>query len=197
MKSLIGIGLALAALGIASPAVCQIRTPYNSYPATPGERAETAELNRQAGGDNWSANDYADQAQYPDDYARRLQQYHRQMRDYRRAERRYQEEMRFRHQARRERPYPRSAAAAQFVREHDVDAGIVGQQIQVLSGDYAGKVVGVDRDATRDIQGLYVRLESGKVVWIDVADVRYDSPYGVIYTNLDWPGLTHRVDERS
>ena len=153
MKSLIGIGLALAALGIASPAVCQIRTPYNSYPATPGERAETAELNRQAGGDNWSGNDYAARAPYPDDYARRLQQYHRQMRDYCRAERRYQEEMRFRHRARRERPYPRSAAAAQFVREHDVDAGIVGQQIQVLSGDYAGNVVGVDRDATRDIQG--------------------------------------------
>ena len=46
-------------------------------------------------------------------------------------------------------------------------------------------------------RGLYVRLESGKVVWIDVADVRYDSPYGVIYTDLDWPALTHRVDERS
>jgi hypothetical protein len=193
MKSLICIGLALAALGTA-PAFSQIRTPYNSYPATPAERAETAALNRQAGQDSWAANDYA--AQYPDDYARRLQQYHRQMREYRQAERRYHDELRFRHEARRERLY-RSAAAHEFIREHEVDAGIVGQQIQVLSGDYAGKVVGVDRDAIHEIQGLYVRLDGGKVVWIDVGDVRYDSPYGVIYTDLNWAALSHRADERS
>ena len=196
MKSLICIGLTLAALGIASPAVSQIRTPYNSYPATPAERAETAALNRQAGEDSWGSDGYAGQSRYPDDYARRQQQYHRQVREYWRAERRYQDELRLRHEARRERRHP-SAAARLFMREHEVDAGIVGQQIQVLSGDYAGKVVGVDRDATHDIQGLYVRLEDDKVVWIDVGDVRYDSPYGVIYTDLNRAALSHRADERS
>ena len=126
MKTLICIGLTLVALGIASPAVSQIRTPYNSYPATPTERAETAALNRQAEQDSWGSDGYAGQSQYPDDYARRLQQYHRQMREYRRAERRYQGELRLRHEVRRERRQP-SAAAHEFIREHEVDAGIVGQ----------------------------------------------------------------------
>src|SRR3954468_7019754 len=65
MKILSGAALALI---LALPAFGQIRTPYNSYPPTPAERAETAELNRQAnGGRDWDADSYASQDRYRED----------------------------------------------------------------------------------------------------------------------------------
>jgi hypothetical protein len=197
-KALAVTALSLAAFVITPSAFSQISTPENSYPPTPAERAATADLNRQAHQGNWKSD--RDRA-YPGDwdrYDRDMHAYHEQVRAYHRAEHRYWREMRSMRESdqewRRRRPYPVSYQAA---REHDIDAGIVGQQIQILTGDYVGKVVGVDRDTARDIRGVYVQLERGKVVWIDVGDVRYDSPYGVIYTDLDRAALYHMPDERA
>ena len=66
-----------------------------------------------------------------------------------------------------------------------------------MTGDYVGKIVDVDRDASKKIEGLYVRLHGGKVVWIDVNDVRYNSPYDVVYTDLNRDALSHMPDERN
>lgn len=46
-------------LSVSLPAAAQIRTPYNSYPPTPEERAQTAELNREAAAEgSWGAGYY-------------------------------------------------------------------------------------------------------------------------------------------
>lgn len=196
-KALAVTALTLAAFVITPCAFSQISTPENSYPPTPAERAATADLNRQAHQGNWRSG--SDRA-YPTDwdrYDRDMHAYHQQVRAYHRAEHRYWREMRSMQEADREWRYRRATGASyQDVREHDIDAGIVGQQIQFLTGDYVGKVVEVDRDGARDIRGVYARLDGGKVVWIDVGDVRYDSPYGVIYTDLDRAALYHMPDER-
>jgi hypothetical protein len=191
------VGLVLTAFVIVPPAFSQIRTPENSYPATPAERAATAELN-QAQQDHWRPGSERPYSSAWDRYNHAMHDYREQVRVYHQAERHYWREMRSMREAdqdwRRRRPYP---ASYQMAREHDIDAGIVGQQIQILTGDYVGKVVGVERDTAREIRGVYVQLERGKVVWIDVGDVRYDSPYGVIYTDLDRAALYHMPDERA
>lgn len=192
-----GMGLVLAAL--AFPASAQVRTPDNSYPPTPWERAQTADLNRQAAQDD---NGY----RAPDeDYRRRMEQYRRaqeaysgQVWAYQKAQREYWYRLHAMSDWERDRARYRSTPASlERGREHQTDGGIVGQQIQVLTGDYVGRVVRVERDAARKIGGLYVQLDGGKVVWIDIADVRYDSPYGVIYTDLVPESFRHMPDERS
>ena len=62
MKFLISVSLSLAAFAIL-PAFAQIRTPYNSYPPTPAERAQTAELNREAA-ECWDTGSYTSQDRY-------------------------------------------------------------------------------------------------------------------------------------
>ena len=46
------------------------------------------------------------------------------------------------------------------------------------------------------IEGLEVKLDSGKVVWIDSADVRFDRANGEIITDLYASDLRHMADER-
>jgi hypothetical protein len=119
------------------------------------------------------------------------------MQDYRLAERQYWDHLRSLRAGGYGWDYHHpTAASLERIREREADAGIIGQQMQILTGAYVGKIVGVDRDASKKIQGLYVRLNGSKVVWIDIADIRYDSPYGVIYTDLDGIALYHMPDER-
>lgn len=193
----VGLGLVLAAFTL--PAGAQISTPENSYPPTPWERAQTADLNRRAAQDD---NGYRP----PDeDYRRRMEQYRRaqeaysgQVWAYQKAQREYWYRLHAMGDWERERArYRPTPASLERDREQQTDGGIVGQQIEVLSGDTVGRVVRVERDAARKIGGLYVQLDGGKVVWIDIADVRYDSPYGVIYTDLAPESFRHMPDERS
>jgi hypothetical protein len=46
------------------------------------------------------------------------------------------------------------------------------------------------------VEGLEVRLDSGKVVWIDSADARFDRSNGEIITNLYASDLREMADER-
>jgi len=41
-----------------------------------------------------------------------------------------------------------------------------------------------------------VRLDSDKVVWIDIADVRYNRADGIVMTNLEAGDLHRMADER-
>lgn len=194
------LGLVLAAVILSALTLsvdAQIRTPGNSYPPTPRERAETADLNRDAADNGYRAPD--------EDYRRRMEQYRRaqeaysgQMWAYQKAQREYWYRLHTMGDWERDRARYRPAPASlERDRERQTDGGIVGQQIQVLTGDYVGRVVRVDRDMARKIDGLYVQLDGGKVVWIDVSDVRYDSPYGVIYTDLAPDAFRHMPDERN
>jgi hypothetical protein len=195
-----GLGIALAAIPALTLSVsAQIRTPDNSYPPTPWEQAQTADLNRQA-----TQNDNGYRA--PDeDYRRRMEQYRRaqeaysgQVWAYQKAQREYWYRLHVMGDWERDRArYRPTPASLERDREHQTDGGIVGQQIQVLTGDYVGRVIRVDRDMTHKIDGLFVQLDGGKVVWIDISDVRYDSPYGVIYTDLAPEAFRHMPDERS
>jgi hypothetical protein len=197
-KALAAAGLVLTAFVIVPPAFSQISTPENSYPPTPAERAATADLNRQAQQGTWRLGGEHPHFSDWDRYSRDMRDCHEQVKAYHQAERRYWREMRSMREADQEWRHRRANPVSyQAAREHDIDAGIVGQQIRILTGDYVGKVVGVDRDTARDIRGIYVQLERGKVVWIDMGDVRYDSPYGVIYTDLDRAALMHMPDERA
>lgn len=189
----------VATAALTLPAAAQIRTPYNSYPPTPQEQAETAGLNREAAQDD---NGY----RAPDEeYRRRMEQYRRaqeaysgQVWAYEKAQRDYWYRLHAMRDWERDRArYRPTPASLERDREQQTDGGIVGQQIQVLTGDTVGHVVRVDRDTARKIDGLYVQMDDGKVVWIDISDVRYDSPYGVIYTDLAPDSFRHMPDERS
>jgi hypothetical protein len=197
MRISAAIGAGMMALA-AMPAVAQISTPYNSYPPTPAERAETAELNREAGQmqQNYSYSTSSSRDLNEEQYRNHMQEYRQQMRDYQLAERQYWDHLRAFQYGEYGWDYRHSTPASlERIRERQADAGIVGQQMQIMTGAYVGKIVGVDRDASKRIQGLYVRLNDSKVVWIDIADVKYDSPYGIIYTDLDAIALYHMPDE--
>ena len=46
------------------------------------------------------------------------------------------------------------------------------------------------------VEALYVTLDGGKQVWIDEADVRFDTAGKVVMTNLDRNDLRAMSDER-
>jgi hypothetical protein len=50
--------------------------------------------------------------------------------------------------------------------------------------------------ANGHVSALLVQLDSDKIVWIDVADVRYNRADGIIMTNLDRADLRHMADQR-
>ena len=57
-------------------------------------------------------------------------------------------------------------------------------------------MVDTDLNATRRVAALLVRLDTGKLVWIDAGDVRYHRADGVVMTNLDRRDLIHMADQR-
>ena len=76
------------------------------------------------------------------------------------------------------------------------DARLIGQRVEIVSGDRVGTVTDVAHTPGGRVEALLVQLDSDKVVWIDQADVRYDRADGIVMTNLDRSDLRLMADER-
>jgi len=72
----------------------------------------------------------------------------------------------------------------------------MGQRVEILGGDHVGTVTDIARAPNGHVEALYVKLDSGKEVWIDQADIRYDAGGRVVMTNLASTDLRHMADER-
>lgn len=213
-------GLAISLFLMAAPAAAQ-----GSYPApsggrvdangmptthsTPAERAQTRALNRGIAQSNDAADAQAAQADA---------QYQQQQQEYAAKNARYQDAMR-RNQA-QQRDYSARREAYENLRDRyaaeraayhrhewpryrdhrwavlDRDSELMGERVQLISGARVGTVMDVARAPGGRVQGLLVRLDGGKRVWIDSADVRYNRTDGVLMTNLDRHDLWEMADER-
>ena len=69
-------------------------------------------------------------------------------------------------------------------------------RVEIINGDHVGTVTAVARDRRWAHRRPGVSLDSGKVVWIDAADVRLTAPTAFVMTNLDQSDLHQMADER-
>jgi hypothetical protein len=203
-------GLALSAF-LAVPAAAQSsHLDANGMPtdhSTPAEQAQTADLNAQVTQSNGdiAAQDNNNQAKYQIEQ----QQYQQQMQQHQAAQENYQDqkdawrEQTARYEALRERfraeraAYHRYEWPSRFAEWRlKNDASLMNARVQLISGDHVGNVVAVARATDGVVEALEVELDSGKVVWIDSADARFDRSSGQIITNLYASDLRHMADER-
>jgi hypothetical protein len=73
---------------------------------------------------------------------------------------------------------------------------LVGERVELLNGSRVGTVIDTAQATNGNVEALLVRLDSDKVVWIDIADVRYNRSDGIVVTNLEGSDLRHMADER-
>jgi hypothetical protein len=209
-------GLALSTFLIASPAFAQgsyptpsgDRVDANGMPtthSTPAEAAETARINAQEGvtttGPSVAANAQADanNAQYQ----AQQQQYQDQLQQNQAAQQQYQDRtaayqnLRARYAAERA-AYHRGIWPDRYVKWVVVerDASLVGERVELLSGNRVGTVIDTAHAANGNVEALMVRLDNDKVVWIDAQDVRYNRADGIVMTDLESSDLHHMADER-
>ena len=203
--------LALSAFLSAAPAMAQGRVDANGMPtdhSTPAEQAATAALNNQVSGSNAAADAQAQQndAQYQQQqqaYQGQLQQNQAAQADYQDKAAQYAqqavryENLRARYAAERA-AYHRGVWPDRWARWtlDENAANLVGQRVQILSGDRVGTVEDIAQTTNGRVTALLVRLDSEKVVWIDQADVHYDRGDGVVMTNLNRSDLRLMADER-
>lgn len=196
-------GLALSAALLAAPAYSQGRVDANGNPtneSTPAEKAETAAINNQVRANNAAADAQANanNAQYQN----QLQQNQAAQQNYQNAKANYENEIAnydaIRERYARERAaYVRGAWPQRYARLVIVNGDtVVGERVQLITGARVGSVVDVDLNASNRVSALLVRLDSGKLVWIDAGDVRYHRADGVVMTNLDRRDLYHMADQR-
>jgi hypothetical protein len=204
-------GLALSAFLASAPAMAQNNhVDANGMPtdhSTPAEQAQTADLNAQITQSNGeaAAQDNNNQTKYQIEQ----QQYQQQMQQHQAAQENYQDQkaayqdQRARYEAMRERfreeraAYHRYEWPSRFAEWRlKNDGSLMNVRVQLINGDHVGNVAGVARAEDGVIEGLEVKLDSGKVVWIDSADVRFDHANGEIITNLYASDLRHMADER-
>ena len=204
-------GLAFSSFLIVSPVFAQgERVDANGMPtthSTPEEKAQTAEINKQAAVEA-AATDAKTDANNA--------QYQAQQQQYQQQQQQYQDQL-ARNQAQQENYRDRTAAyeslRARFAAERAayhrglwpdrerwviVERGdtLVGERVQLLSGSRVGTVIDTAHASDGAVEALLVRLDNGKVVWIDSADIRYNRADGVLMTNLDSTDLHHMADER-
>jgi hypothetical protein len=213
-------GLALSAFLIAVPAMAQ---QDNSYPtpsgdrvdangmptthSTPAEAAQTNNLNQQA---DSAAQQSSTQTGAADaQYQAQQQQYQNQLQQNQQAQQDYQgqraayaeatahyENLRGRFAAERA-AYHRDIWPAEYrAWELRPDFQVMHARVEITSGDHVGTVTGIARDAGGRVEGLEVSLDSGKMVWIDAADARFNRTDGVLMTDLDRTDLHQMADER-
>lgn len=210
-------GIAISAFLVWSPAGAQgsypapggDRVDANGMPtthSTPEEKAQTATLNDQgaAGGaqaqDQASANDAQYQAQQQQ-YQEQQQQYQNQMRSHEAQQERYEdrtamyENLRARYAAERS-AYHRDLWPERHWIVVERGTNLTGERVELISGNRVGTVIDTAHAANGDVEALLVRLDSGKVVWIDSQDVRYNRADGVVMTDLRFDDLRHMADER-
>ena len=209
-------GLALSAFLAAVPAFAQgERVDANGMPtthSTPEEHAATADLNNQVSNSNTKADLEAEATAAPNDaqYQAQQQQYQNQLQQNQQAQQDYQQkseayaEQRARYESLRARYAAERAAYrrgiwpghfAQWTLDEN-DPGLVGQRVEIISGDHVGTVEDVAHTPNGHVEALMVRLDSGKMVWIDRADIRYDRDGRVVMTNLARADLGAMADER-
>ena len=203
-------GLALSAFLIAAPANGQGRVDANGMPtneSTPAEKAETAALNNQISAANAAADAQANAnnaryQQQQQNYQNRLQKNQAAQQSYQNAKQNYENEIAnydaIRERYARERAaYVRGVWPDRYARLVIVEAdAVIGERVQLITGARVGTVVDTDLNATRRVAALLVRLDTGKLVWIDAGDVRYHRADGVVMTNLDRRDLIHMADQR-
>jgi hypothetical protein len=203
-------GLALSAFLIAPVAAQSSHVDANGMPtdhSTPAEQAQTADLNAQVTQSNGdiAAQDNNNQSKYQIEQ----QQYQQQMQQHQAAQENYQDqkaawhEQTSRYEALRERfreeraAYHRYEWPSRFAEWRlKNDGSLMNARVQLINGDHVGNVVAVARATDGVVEALEVELDSGKVVWIDSADARFDRSNGQIITNLYASDLRHMADER-
>jgi hypothetical protein len=204
-------GLALSAFVIGGPALAQDHVDANGLPtthSTPEEHAQTNDLNAQVSGANNAADQQAGAADAQ--YQASQQQYQNQLQQNQAAQEDYQEKsatyasqtaayenLRARYAAERA-AYHRGVWPDRWSRWtlDEANADLMGQRVEILGGDHVGTVTDIARAPNGHVEALYVKLDSGKEVWIDQADIRYDAGGRVVMTNLASTDLRHMADER-
>jgi len=203
-------GIAVSACLLA-PAMAQSNhVDANGMPtdhSTPAEQAQTSDLNNQVSQSNAeiSAQDNNNQTKFQIEQ----QQYQQQMQQHQVQQENYQDqkaawrEQTARYEALRDRfraeraAYKRYEWPSRFAEWRlKNDGSLMNARVQLINGDHVGNVVGIARASDDVIEALEVELDSGKVVWIDSADARFDSRSGQVVTNLYASDLRHMADER-
>ena len=206
-------GFALSAFLIAAPAYAQgapsgERVDANGMPtnhSTPAEQAETARINNQIGVTT-TAPDPAATAQADANnasYQAQQQQYQNQLQQNQAAQQEYKDRtaayqgLRARYAAERA-AYHRGIWPDRYVKWVVVerDAKLVGERVELLSGNRVGTVIDTAHAANGHVDALLVRLDDDKIVWIDAGDIRYNRADGIVMTNLQASDLRHMSDER-
>ena len=197
----------------------------NGFPtthSTPAEHAQTESLNNQVQAANAAADDQAlqQQAQHQAvvdaqtaanaeqnaanqaQYDQQKQQYQQQLQDNQAAQQNFEArtrayyDLRSRYAAERA-AYHRGAWPDRFITWRlQSDARLIGSRVEILNGDHVGTVDSVARAPGGRIEALYVTLDGDKQVWIDEADIRFDTAGKVVMTNLDRGDLRAMADER-
>ncbi len=150
-----------------------------------------------AGVDAQAAANNAQYQQQQQDYQDRLKLNQAARQDYRNQIASY-ESVRGRYAAERGRLSPRRAGPSVIragVVLHPEDK-MIGERVELISGSRVGTVIDTDLSAAGNVDALLVRLDGGKLVWIDSADVRYNRADGIVMTNLDRNDLRHMADQR-
>ncbi|HEX4371603.1 MAG TPA: hypothetical protein VH019_09670 [Rhizomicrobium sp.] len=213
-------GLALSAFLIAAPAMAQQdnsfptpsgdRVDANGMPtthSTPAEAAQTDNLNQQA--DSAAAQPSSQASDNDAQYQAQQQQYQNQLQQNQQAQQDYQnqkaayadatahyEDMRARFAAERA-AYHRDLWPADYRPwELRPDFAVMHARVEITNGDHVGTVTAIARDRGGRIEGLEVSLDSGKMVWIDAADARFNRTDGILMTDLDRSDLHQMSDER-
>jgi uncharacterized protein (DUF2267 family) len=203
-------GLALSAF-LAAPALAQSNhLDANGMPtdhSTPAEQAQTADLNAQVSQSNAeiSAQDNNNRTKYQieqEQYQQQMQQHQAQQQNYQDQKEAWREQT-ARYEALRDRFRAERAAYHRYEWPSRIadwrlknDGSLMSARVQLINGDHVGNVVGIARASDDVIEALEVELDSGKVVWIDSADARFDRSSGQIITNLYASDLRHMADER-
>jgi hypothetical protein len=204
-------GFALSAFLIAAPAMAQNNhVDANGMPtdhSTPAEQAQTADLNAQITQSNGeaAAQDNNNQTKYQIEQ----QQYQNQLQQHQAAQENYQDQkaayrdQTAQYEALRERFHDERAAYHRYEWPSRFaewrlknDGSLMNARVQLINGDHVGNVVAVARATDGVIEALEVELSSGKVVWIDSIDARFDHANGEIITDLYASDLRHMADER-
>ena len=188
----------------AAPAAASAQTDANGMPtdhSTPAEHAATADLNNQVSGANANADAQSDQNNAQ--YRAQQQQYQNQLQQNQAAQSQFQDqtiayETLRTHYAEERSAYHRALWPDRYRNWSldENDGNLIGQRVELVNGNRVGIVTDVAHPANGRVEALRVRLDSGKVVWIDQADVRYDRADGVVMTNLDRTDLRQMADER-
>jgi hypothetical protein len=203
---------ALSAFLLAVPALAQSEhVDANGMPtdhSTPAEQAQTANLNNQVGVSNAAVDAQADANNAH--YQAQQQQYQNQLASHQAAVEANQaaqdqyaadsagyESLRARYAAERA-AYHRHVWPDHYtVWSPRRDARLIDTRVELWDGARVGHIDAVARNrSSGNLEAVRVRMDdSGRQVWIDSADLRFDAGHSVVATNLDRADLIRMSQE--